>query len=418
MSRKYEVIVIGAGVAGLAAARRLQEAGLAPLVLEARDRIGGRVWTDHTYAPVELGAEFIHGEYAATWEVIKAAGLPTELWPRTGGDPREKVRRFSRRGEALPDEVLNQQVTRLLERLEAYEGPDRTVSELLSTLTDPADEAIPFVLNRLACVEAADVTRLSALAIAQERALNTAGWTNFHISVGYDALPAYLARGLSLECGAPVARIDWDEGSAHLVLENGQSFEARQVIITIPLSLLQAGYPAFRPALPPAKQKAIQTIIMGTVTKLILWFNQELWQPFSFLGTDGLVLTWWTVGTPEQPALMGYSGGPTALKLAALGPDEAIAQGLREATQLFGPDLPRAFTGGRLVNWAGDPWSRGAYSYTPVSAGQARAELAAPLLPTLFFAGEATSTNGHLATVHGAIESGWRAAEELLGSRK
>lgn len=418
MSGKHEVIVIGAGVAGLAAAQRLQKAGLEPLVLEARDRIGGRVWTDHTHAPVELGAEFIHGEYAATWELVKAAGLPTELWPRAEDGATERVRRLSRQGAILSDETLTHQVQQLYQRVEAYEGPDCSVAEAISTLTDPDDEAIPFVLSRMACVEAADVTRLSAVAVAREAALNTAGWTNFHISVGYDALPAYLAQGLALECGAPVARIEWDKGAAYLTLENGQSLEARQVIITVPLALLQAGYPVFQPALPLAKQKAIQTLIMGPVTKLILWFKEQVWRPFSFLGADGVVLTWWTVGTPEQPALMGYNGGPAALRLAALGPDEAIAQGLHEATQLFGPELQRAFIGGRLVNWAGDPWSRGAYTYTPVGAGQARADLAAPLLPTLFFAGEATSVNGHLATVHGALESGWRAADEVLDTRK
>ena len=166
MPRKHEVIVIGAGVAGLAAARRLQEAGLEPLVLEARDRIGGRIWTDHTYAPVELGAEFIHGEYAATWELVKAAGLPTELWPRAEGAMTERVRRLSRQGAILSDERLTLQVEQLYKRLEFYEGPDCSVIEAISTLAEPADEAIPFVLNRVANVEAADITRLSALALA------------------------------------------------------------------------------------------------------------------------------------------------------------------------------------------------------------------------------------------------------------
>ena len=207
MSSKHEVIVIGAGVAGLAAARRLQEAGLEPLVLEARERIGGRIWTDHTHAPVELGAEFIHGEYAATWKLVKAAGLPTELWPRAEDGATERVRRLSRQGAILSDESLTHQVQQLYQRLEAYKGPDCSVSEAISTLTGPDDEAIPFVLSRMACVEAADVTRLSAVAVAREVALNTAGWINFHISVGYDALPAYLAQGLAVECGAPVARL-------------------------------------------------------------------------------------------------------------------------------------------------------------------------------------------------------------------
>lgn len=414
--KEHDIIVIGAGVAGLAAAQRLQLAGRSPLVLEARERVGGRIWTDHTYAPVELGAEFIHGEFASTWQLVNAAGLPAELWPRVEGDGVRQFQHVGRQGTLLMDPALSRRIEDLYERLHYYEGPDRTIAEVLAGMTGADDEAVPFVLNRVACMEAADVTRVSALAISQELAQVTAGWTNFHICPGYDSLPAFLARDLSVQHGAAVTQINWDARAAHLSLENGQTLTARQVIVTVPLSLLQAECPRFTPALPPAKQKAIHTLVMGTVTKLILWFKRRAWPPFTFLGTDGMVFTWWPVGTPESPALMGYIGGPGALKLAALGEEEAIAQGLREAGQLFGADIQAAFIAGRMVNWAADPWSRGAYSYTPVGAGWARAELAAPLAPTLFFAGEATHTQGHLATVHGAIETGWRAAEEALAT--
>jgi monoamine oxidase len=412
--KEHDVVVIGAGVAGLAAAQRLRMAGLDPLVLEARERIGGRIWTDHTYAPVELGAEFIHGELASTWQLVNAAGLPAELWPRVDGAGARQFQHVGRQGRLDP--ALSQRIEMLYERLHQYDGPDRSIAEALAGMTEANDEVIPFVLNRVACMESADVNRVSALAISQELAQVTAGWTNFHICPGYDALPAFMARELTVQCGAAVAQINWDEHAAELSLENGQRLTARQVIVTVPLSLLQADCPRFAPALPPAKQKAIHTLAMGTVTKLILWFERQVWPPFTFLGTDGMVFTWWPVGTPEAPALMGYTGGPGALALAALGQEEAIAQGLREAGQLFGIDIQTAFIAGRMVNWAADPWSRGAYSYTPVGASWARAELAAPLLPTLFFAGEASHTQGHMATVHGAIETGWRAAEEVLAT--
>jgi monoamine oxidase len=115
---------------------------------------------------------------------------------------------------------------------------------------------------------------------------------------------------------------------------------------------------------------------------------------------------------------MGYVGGPQALELAALGQAGAVAQGLKELKQLFGAEIETAFIKGQMVDWSSDPWSRGAYSYTPVGAEAARAELAAPVANTLFFAGEATSINGHVGTVHGAIESGWRVAAEVLAAKQ
>ena len=156
---------------------------------------------------------------------------------------------------------------------------------------------------------------------------------------------------------------------------------------------------------------------MGQVTKLILWFAQPVTMPDTITSTDGKVGTWWPVtsrGSAEQPALMGYTGGPYALTLANMGERDAIAQGLDEITALFGTSLRERCIGGRLVDWSRDPWSLGAYTYSPVGIGTSRADLAAPLDNTLFFAGEATVTNGHIATVHGAIETGWRAAGEVV----
>jgi monoamine oxidase len=148
------------------------------------------------------------------------------------------------------------------------------------------------------------------------------------------------------------------------------------------------------------------------VIKLMLWFERQLWPDFVVLSTDGRIATWWPVESAATPTLMGYVGGPATLEVAALGEQGAITLALAELSQLFGADLAAACLGGRLSGWSDDPWSLGAYTYSPVGIGDARAALAAPLGP-LHFAGEATLTNGHIATVHGAIESGRRAAEEI-----
>jgi monoamine oxidase len=179
--------------------------------------------------------------------------------------------------------------------------------------------------------------------------------------------------------------------------------------------LLQAGQPAFVPPLPAEKQRAIGAIAVGHVVKLLLWFERQLWPDFVVLSTDGRIATWWPVESAATPTLMGYVGGPAALELEALGEQGVIALGLSELATLFGAAAAAACLGGRMTGWSADPWSRGAYTYSPLGIGDARAALAAPLGP-LHFAGEATLTNGHIATVHGAIESGQRAADEVLAA--
>lgn len=408
----YEVVVVGAGVAGLAAARRLGEAGLTPLVLEARNRVGGRVYTDHSGAPVELGAEFIHGEHAATWAVIREAGLRTEPWGEGRG--------YAVQGkQLLPDaaNALHERVMRLYEAATHYTGEDRSAADVVAELAQNDTQALATIERWLAGMEAADITRLSALWLSEERRLNTAGWVNYHVTSGYDGVPRALAAGLDVRFDAAVMHVAWSPGGVTLTLHSGEQIIARQVVVTVPLSLLQQGRMQFAPGLPQRKLAAMSAIAMGYVTKLALWFDRPCWEPFVFLSADGIVPTWWPSGNDEQPALMGYVGGRFGLALGALGEEEAIRRGLAEAAGLFGPQVHECFLRGRLMDWGRDPWSLGAYTYTPVGGGGAREVLAAPVANTLFFAGEATSTNGHLATVHGAIETGWRAADEVLATR-
>lgn len=403
----HDTIIVGAGVAGLAAAAALRVAGRSALVVEARNRVGGRVHTDHTYGHAELGAEFIHGDRATTWELVRAAGLRTSRWPL--------LRRLALGGRMLPeDDATLERARALVAAVDAYSGPERSVAELLRQRAPADDPALVVALQWLANIEGADPARLSALALAREHATTRNGVGNFHILAGYDRVVARMAAGLNLRLGVPVERVTWSPGRVELGLPDGERIAARHVIITVPLGVLQAGCPLFDPPLPAAKQQAIAAIAMGHVSKLLLWFDRRLWGELEILSTDGRVATWWDVASAAVPTLMGYTGGPPALALAALGEQGAIDLGLAELAQLLGVDLRPHLLGGRLADWSRDPWSGGAYSYSPVGMGDARAALAAPLEQTLFFAGEATLTDGHLATVHGAIESGRRAAQELL----
>lgn len=411
-----EIVIIGAGMAGLAAAQRLRQAGLLALVLEARSRVGGRVWTDRSHGVVEFGAEFVHGKKAVTWDLIGQAGLNATLWPpeELTGSPTAYL--FAHQGDLLPSTSdVPARTEKFYELAEQYEGPEQSAAEFMNSLAPTGDLAAQFALQRLANVEAADVTRLSVQALGLDRRRDTAGWgDDFHVNDGYDSLATFLAQGLEVSLNAAVTQIEWDETGATLSVTNGPTIRARRIIVTVPLGVLQAGTLRFCPALPRQKEQAINALAMGSVVKLALWFEQAFWPPFAFLHSDGMVLAWWPVYSEQGAVLMGYTGGPEALKLAALGNERAVEQGLAEVTALFGSAAREMFVKGQLVDWASDPWARGAYTYTPVGAGNARAELAAPVGSTLFFAGEATCTNGHPATVHGAIESGRRAAEEIL----
>lgn len=405
----HDTIIIGAGAAGLAAGQRLRAAGRPALIVEARDRVGGRIHTDHTHGPVELGAEFIHGERAVTWEYVRAAGLDTAGWPMAG-------RRFAHAGAILADgDPVAERTAALHGAATSYRGPEIAVAELIDGLAAPDDPARTFALRWLANVEGADVGRLSAVALSREHALATNGEANFHILAGYDRVVAKMAEGLEIQLGRAVEHIAWGGDGVSLKMNDGATIAARRAIITVPLGVLQAGRPAFTPELPATRRAAIQAIAMGHVVKLILWFERRLWPDFVVLSTDGRVASWWPVESAATPTLMGYVGGPAAREIAAMGQAGAIGLGLAELTQLFDADMAAACLGGRMSGWSDDPWSLGAYSYSPLGMGAARAILAAPLGP-LHFAGEAAVTDGHIATVHGAIESGRRAADEVIAA--
>ena len=412
MPKSEPIIIIGAGVAGLAAAERLRASGLHPLVLEASDRIGGRVRSDRSDGVVELGAEFVHGARAATWEILKRANLKTRPYEVDDSAPR----RFSYGGVLQPiDWALADQIEAYVARGERYSGPDISLTEWFDQIAPAGDPAATLARDRIARTEAASPGVLSALALARERQLNTAGWDNFRLPDGYDAVAATMAEGARIRLNAPVAGVSWASAGAVVSLASGETVAARAVIVTASLGVLQRGLIHFDPILPRRKRDAIGRLRMGPASKLILWFRRAFWPAFSFLGADRQLPSWWRAA--EATALVGFAGGPDAVRLGMLGERAAIEIALAELTALFGPDVRREFLRGTLMDWPNEPWILGGYSYTPVGAGAARDELAEPL-STLFFAGEATSINGHAGTVHGAIESGWRAAAEVLSGQR
>lgn len=411
-----EIVVIGAGAAGLAAARTLADAGRQVVVLEARDRIGGRVWTDHSFGPVpvERGAEYIHGDQADTWAWVRRAGAHAEAATRWTG------RRIVQEDDCLVGpEIFQgradlQPLWTLEEQIAAYTGPDCSLGDWLQ-----ARQFSPLATHiadmRLAHSNCGTLDTISVAELAHELRFSDKGPGDFHILEGYDTVLAVLATGLDTRLNTPVAAVRWAADGAAVETAAGESWHARHVVVTLPLAVLQAGVVAFEPPLPAPQQAALAALAMPPAMKLILRFDEIFWDAdMTFLtGRDPLPV-WWTV-RPGVPILTGFSTGTRAARVAAGGADSVLEQGLAALGAIFGDAPRRHLQDHMLVNWAADEWARGGYSMVPVGAHGMRAQLA-QAAGALHFAGEATVFANNPATVHGALHSGERAAGEILGA--
>jgi monoamine oxidase len=415
--RTSDVVVIGAGAAGIAAARSLQAAGRTITVLEARARVGGRVWTTLDLAPfpVELGAEYVHGEHVVTWRWLREFGLGAirrreGRWAFANGrrlDPKEFVALW-------PSDPFDD----LGEATSACGIPGATMETILldwARRNRPKQLETAWGLwNSAACADrASDLDRLGVDGIL-EATYPGDGDANFRVSAGYSALLERAASGLDIRLGTPVSAVEWGARGA-VVHAGSTALPCEQVVVTLPLGVLKAGVVPFDPPLPDRKREAIERLGAGHVDKVILVFDTPFWPE----GMSGLLSDLdgqsWSVpgqGRPERaPVLRVLTGGRAAERFEAA-PDP-LAKAVRELERIFGVDLGGRLRAGHFVGWGTDPWARTGYSYVPPGGGGLRAALAEPVGGVLLFAGEATHVI-RPCTVHGAIESGERAATEAL----
>ncbi len=422
MTAPPEVIIIGAGVAGLTAARELSAAGARVLVLEARDRLGGRVMTRHAAdGPVELGAEFVHGAFGEIMGVVQEAGLRLREVGR--GAPR----RTAGRGEAA----------------DYFSAMDRLLG--LASIGD-ADESFQQLVDRVAVeptikaqalrlvegYHAADPARISVQSLIRNTAADErpGGERQFRFAEGYDSLVTAIFQRIDprlcdVQCNVVVTAVEWRPKRVLIRTAAGRAFTAPQAIVTVPVGVLKAGAIHFTPAL-NAKEQALRVLEMGAVARVSLCFGSEVWATQDRLSTDGFLLTgeppfpaWWVSSPPPFPVVTGWAGGPHARALAGLSEAQRVRVALDALPVVLGMDpvpLHQGLRGGFSHDWQTDPVSRGAYSYAAVGGSDAGEELGAPLAGTLFFAGEATESDGQNATVHGAIASARRVAKEVLRS--
>jgi len=426
-----DVAIVGAGAAGLAAANALHASGYRVQVLEARDRLGGRVFTRRDARlpiPIELGAEFLHGEAKRTRELLREAtqamvDLRGEHW-------------HAERGKLRPADEW-ERIRRVLKRIHRKQK-DMPFSEFLKRRVSGngmiADRraAARFVQG----FHAADLDVVSTQSVAPnelESVLRLA-----RVVSGYDTIINWLARDLDdmIRLSAEVLDLEWEKGRVKLTVRNSDTtldrIQARAAVVTVPIGVLDAarrGEPGIRiEPFPATTAKALDGLAMGLVTRIVIWFTEFPWSsPSHFpkkadpsgLGflhlPEGPMNVWWTAFPMDVSLAVAWSGGPPAAEHAGRSASEVERVAFSSLAAHLG--VSRRYITSRVRDtwrhdWTTDPYTRGAYSYVRVNGTGSADALAKPIESTLFFSGEATHA-GSSGTVEGAIQSGERAAAQV-----
>ena len=420
------VIIVGAGAAGLMAAHELASSGVNAILLEARDRVGGRIHTRRVpdmRRPLELGAEFVHGRPKQTWEIIRAANL-------TVYDVSEEHWHLHRgRAQHLHD--FWERVAHVMSPLKRLRR-DLSFAEFLTTRARGSPDAKTLAASFVEGFDAADLNVISAQSLADEQeTLESDEDKQFRLAEGQDALLGHLITTDSeTRLRTMVESIRWRRRRAEISVRSPggkrATIDASQVILTLPIALLASRAVRFDPPLPRLTRQAIAQIASGPVVKIVLNFREPFWEELhrgkfrdmSFLHERGSpVPTWWTMLPLRTTILTGWAGGPAASKLAGRGQRAIIETAIGAISKMLRIPVRRTramLRSSHAYDWQSDPFARGAYSYLRIGGLEAREHLARPIEQTLFFAGEATDTSGQAATVAGALASGRRAARQLL----
>ncbi len=420
-----DVIVVGAGVSGLAAARHLADNGRRVTVLEGRSRIGGRVWTSTVWpdAPVDLGASWIHGiDGNPVYEIAKQIKAQTVV---TDGDDITYY---------LPDGGVTTQA-----QSQALEAWGLRVSDALSSYQDSADtdtsirtalaravgtdlddrdrELLAYNINELEHEYAGAAEELSALFYDSDSPING---DDVLFPGGYEQITNHLSADLRVLTAHTVSGIDWSPSGVVVTTDRG-AFNAGQVVVTLPLGVLQSRSVAFAADLPAVKSEAISGLGVGVLNKCYLRFPETFWADTDWLGyvpgldRYGQWAQWINLDRPTgRPVLLGFNAAQFGRTIEGWTDAQIVEGAMSTLRVIYGREVPDP-TSHQITRWASDDYARGSYSFAKVgSTPDMRGHLAAAIDDRVYFAGEATDQTSP-GTVHGAYSSGIRAAQEIIG---
>jgi len=425
-----EVIVIGAGASGLAAAKAIQAEGKKVIVLEARNRLGGRVWSNRIWPDVtlDMGASWIHGIDGNPLTVLAKSynltTVPTDA---------DLLVLHDTDGKLLTDnqltavETLFEKVATKLEELRTqYEADDEDDISLQAAL----DIILPKM--KLSQAELIQLNYAVNVTIEHEYAADVAKLSLYYWDAddsqfsgadvlfpnGYDQIFQNLAAQLDVRLEQVVSEIAYSDEGVKVMTSQGE-FTAEQAVITLPVGVLKKGVVKFSPPLPEAKQTAINHLGMGVLNKVYLRFPEMFWdEEADWIGYMSANKGEWSefvniAKAVQQPILLCFNAGAYGTKIEALTDEQIVAAAMQTLRTMYGAQIPDP-TAWLITRWLSDPFAYGSYSYRAVDAtSEDHDALAAPIANRLFFAGEATSRDNS-ATVHGAYLSGLAAASQLL----
>jgi len=425
---KTDILIIGAGAAGLMAAYKLSAKYKNVIVLEARDRIGGRIHTIKSSMGdkiVELGAEFVHGDLPVTLNLLKEAGI---AYGQAGGTMvRYKDGRFTKDDHFIEGwELLIKKLDELTEDITLYEF-------LQQYFHDDKYKALrDLVIGFVSGYDTADQHLASCFALRKEWESEDDG-AQHRIDVGYCTMMDYMAdkfqsNGGKIHFSSIVKQIDWKAGDVKVITGNGVLYSAEKLAIALPLGVLQADKKeraavTFHPAI-QEQSRAINDIGFGAIVKILLEFDAPFWEQYddnlkdmAFLFSDEEIPTWWTQAPNHSSLLTGWLGGPPAADKKDMTEEELLQIALTSLSHIFklGVDeLKARLLAWNVVNWTTDPFTLGSYSYDTVPSHAAKAVLNKPVENTLFFAGEYLYEGAAMGTVEAALSSGETVAKVIL----
>ena len=429
MNKHADVIIVGAGAAGLMAAWELAQTGRSVLVIEARDRIGGRIHTLHHpgfEGPVEGGAEFMHGDLPYTRMYLERAGIKTykvkgEIWQQKNGTL-EKQEDFIEDYSAL---------NKKFKELET----DISVQEFTSRfLKESQYETLRFSLhNYVEGYYAADPAKASTFALRDE--LNGADEDQYRMEQGYGPLVQFLFEecrkwNVRFLLSSIVKEINYGKGV--IVSTANEQFHCSQVLVTIPIGTLQVGSIKFVPALEKERIHAISQLGFGPVIKTLLNFKEPFWleketaggndlSKMNFLFTEEKIPTWWTTYPKKTAQLTGWSAGSNATELKGLTNEAIMQTALESLSAIFTipvDQLHSLLNSWQVFNWLDDPWCRGGYSFEVVNGKTFQQLVKKPVMNKLYFAGEGLYEDMEIGTVEAALQCGREIAHLLIAGSK